>query len=340
MHRTHGMHRNWYMYRTHGGYVPYPRWVYTLPTFLNFKKMNKFDEIIEKAVKLENDLYVKVHGERFFKIKRRCRKRIHLTCRKDSQCTYSIRYYIEHEMVILKELKLTHSCSVQSLSKRSKNDTILYVTSRNFWKDYPTSQDYFAHSSHDNAGPRNALSSPVLYSSNVIDCAVCHRFFTSPTAQYVIVHKSEDGSSDAVRGYTSCQAVALLHPQFLTFLPSQDGARRTVVLLSETAIRTRGYPAALTEVAATYQVTLTGPSPRLQLSAAAASGPLVYRSMESQCREETLIEKLNALFVLFRGEWPPSCGLSPTTFHCFSNFFSVRLISWSRSRVLIWFAST
>jgi len=175
------------MHRTHGGYAPYPRWVCTVPTvgmdgggthvgyvrwvctvptISNFKKMNKFDEIIEKAVQLENDLYVKVHGERFFKIKRRCRKRIHLTCRKDSQCTYSIRYNIEHEMVILKELKLTHSCSVQSLSKRSKNDTIKYVTSRNFWKDFPTSQDYFAHSSHDNAGPRNALSSSVLYSSN------------------------------------------------------------------------------------------------------------------------------------------------------------------------------
>ena len=61
-----------------------------------------------------------------------------------------------------------------------------------------------------------------------------------PTAQYIIVHKSDDGSSDAVRGYTSCHVVALLHPKFLTFLPSSVGARRSVVLLSETAIRTRG----------------------------------------------------------------------------------------------------
>ena len=36
-----------------------------------------------------------------------------------------------------------------------------------------------------------------------------------PTAQYIIVHKSDDGLSDAVRGYASCHAVALLHPKFL-----------------------------------------------------------------------------------------------------------------------------
>ena len=51
-----------------------------------------------------------------------------------------------------------------------------------------------------------------------------------------------------------------------------------------------------------YQVTLAGPSSRLQLAAAAVPGPLVYRSMESQRKEETLIAKLNALFVLFRGD--------------------------------------
>ena len=97
--------------------------------------------------------------------------------------------------------------------------------------------------------------------------------------------------------------MALLHPKFLTFLPSPDGAHRSVVLLSETAIRTRGYPSVLAEVATTHQVTLAGPSSRLQLAAAAVPGPLVYRSMESQRKEETfLMEKLNALFVLFRGD--------------------------------------
>ena len=123
-----------------------------------------------------------------------------------------------------------------------------------------------------------------------------------PTAQYIIVHKSDDGSSDAVRGYASCHAAMLLHPKFLTFLLAPDGARRSVVVLSETAIRTRGYPSILAEVATMYQVILVGPSSRLQLTAAAAPGPLVYRSMESQRKEETLIEKLNALFVLFRGD--------------------------------------
>jgi hypothetical protein len=123
-----------------------------------------------------------------------------------------------------------------------------------------------------------------------------------PTAQYIIVRKSDDGSSDAVRGYASCHAVTLLHPNFLTFLFASDGARRSVVVLSETAIRTRGYPSILAEVATMYQFTLAGPSSRLQLAAAAVPGPLVYRSMESQRKEETLIEKLNALFVLFRGD--------------------------------------
>jgi hypothetical protein len=35
-----------------------------------------------------------------------------------------------------------------------------------------------------------------------------------------------------------------------------------------------------------YQVTLAGPLSRLQLAAAAVPGPLVYRSMESQRKED------------------------------------------------------
>ena len=57
-----------------------------------------------------------------------------------------------------------------------------------------------------------------------------------PTAQYIIVLKSDDVSSDAVRGYASCHAVALL-----SFLFAPDGARRSVVALSETAIRTKSF---------------------------------------------------------------------------------------------------
>jgi hypothetical protein len=146
-------------------------------------------KLLQAAEKLENDLYLKEKDERFFKINRRCKKRLHLTCRQESNCTYSIRCNIGclNERVVLKELKQIHSCSVQSLSKRSKVDTVLYVTSRNFWKDFPTSQDYLqavrmsiksvaavgpaavngdAHSSFDNEGPNNALSSPVVYSSD------------------------------------------------------------------------------------------------------------------------------------------------------------------------------
>jgi hypothetical protein len=151
--------------------------------------MKIFDEIITAAEKLENDLYLKEKDDRFFKINRRCKKRLHLTCRQESNCIYSIRCNIGclNERVVLKELKQIHSCSVQSLSKRSKVDTVLYVTSRNFWKDFPTSQNYLprgqnvrksvvavgpaavngdAHSSFDNEGPNNALSSPVVYSSD------------------------------------------------------------------------------------------------------------------------------------------------------------------------------
>jgi hypothetical protein len=150
--------------------------------------MKIFDEIITAAEKLENDLYLKEKDDRFFKINRRCKKRLHLTCRQESNCIYSIRCNIGclNERVVLKELKQIHSCSVQSLSKRSKVDTVLYVTSRNFWKDFPTSQDYLAtknviksvaavgpaavnldaHSSFDNEGQNNALSSSVSKSSD------------------------------------------------------------------------------------------------------------------------------------------------------------------------------
>ena len=44
------------------------------------------------------------------------------------------------------------------------------------------------------------------------------------TAQYIIIHKSDDGSSDVVRGYASCHVMTLLDPKFLTFLLAPDGA--------------------------------------------------------------------------------------------------------------------
>ena len=62
-----------------------------------------------------------------------------------------------------------------------------------------------------------------------------------PVAQYIIVNKAEDGSTDAVRGYTSCPAVAHFHPKLLTFVPIPGGVRQSVVLLSETPIRTRAW---------------------------------------------------------------------------------------------------
>ena len=117
-----------------------------------------------------------------------------------------------------------------------------------------------------------------------------------PTAQYIIFYKSDDGSSDAVRGYASCHAVALLHPKFLTFLPA---ARPRWCAPIRCRTQRDGNPSVLAEMVTMYQVTLASPSSRLQLAAVAVPGPLVYRPMESQHKEETLMEKLNALFVLF-----------------------------------------
>ena len=202
--------------------------------------MKIFDEIIQEAEKLENDLYFKIKGERFFKINRRCRDRLHLTCRQESSCTYSIRCNIGclNERVVLKELKQIHSCSVQSLSKRSKVDTVLYVTSRNFWKDFPTSQDYLAtknviksvaavgpaavnldaHSSFDNEGQNNALSSSVSKSSDD----------TSSSRFRKDINSLQSNDSSPTDDY--------VYPSSQDYLPRGQNVRKSVVAVGPAAV--------------------------------------------------------------------------------------------------------
>ena len=125
-------------------------------------------------------------------------------------------------MVILKELKLTHSCSVQSLSKRSKNDTVLYVTSRNFWKNFPTNQDYIATKkvikSVAAVGPAavdgDALSSPVVYSSDFTSSSQSRKDIdslqsndSSPTDDYVF-----PSSQDYLATQNVIKSVAAVEP--------------------------------------------------------------------------------------------------------------------------------
>ena len=76
-----------------------------------------------------------------------------------------------------------------------------------------------------------------------------------PIALYFVVHKLDDGSSDAIRGFVSCPAVATTHPKHITFMPhSVAGTRQSVIILSATAIRTRGYPPSLAAMAKLYLI--------------------------------------------------------------------------------------
>ena len=52
-----------------------------------------FDNIISNALKHENDLYLKKYSNSLFRISKRDKSRLELTCRYDKTCKYLIRCY-------------------------------------------------------------------------------------------------------------------------------------------------------------------------------------------------------------------------------------------------------
>ena len=94
-----------------------------------------FDEVICNARIRENQLYFMVFGEKNFKVNRRSKDRLHLTCsRKETpSCIFSIRCSMStNGNVMMRELKQTHSCSLKLRSKLSERETAQLISSTRF----------------------------------------------------------------------------------------------------------------------------------------------------------------------------------------------------------------
>ena len=78
-----------------------------------------FDEVISNALLNENNMYSKKFSESWFRVNRRDSLRLHLTCRNDKKCEFSIRCVKSRSTASVKVLKQmnTHTCSLQEFKK-------------------------------------------------------------------------------------------------------------------------------------------------------------------------------------------------------------------------------
>ena len=82
---------------------------------INKAKRFDFDNIISNAKLSENRMYNIEYGQSFFKVKRRDCKRLHLICKKDKGCNFSIVYGVTK----CKTMTELHTCSVSNLLKKN-----------------------------------------------------------------------------------------------------------------------------------------------------------------------------------------------------------------------------
>ena len=93
-----------------------------------------FDNIISNALKHENNLYFKKYSDPWFRIYRRDKLRLELTCRCDKTCKYLIRCYKSAGIVTFRKKYQLHTCSKKDSIKptpAAKVDleySILYYT--------------------------------------------------------------------------------------------------------------------------------------------------------------------------------------------------------------------
>ena len=135
-----------------------------------------------------------------------------------------------------------------------------------------------------------------------------------PVVIYLVVHKLQDGSVDATRAYVENAALAASHPQWITFLPEVEEAtnlQNSVIILNQSTINMRAFPASLGTVAVEHQVKLLGPVTRAlitripavsQESFPSQAGSMLYDTTDSHLKRETREEKLVPFFVAMRGD--------------------------------------
>lgn len=97
---------------------------------INKARRSDFDNIISNAKLSENRMYNIEYGQSFFKVKRRDCKRLHLICKKDKGCNFSIVYGVT-KCITMTEL---HTCSVSNLLKKNVPSGISNITSEDISK--------------------------------------------------------------------------------------------------------------------------------------------------------------------------------------------------------------
>ena len=77
----------------------------------------EFDNVISNAKKFENDLYNKKYSESLFRVNRRDKSRLVLTCRYDKTCQFMIRCNKSSGIVKFLVKRQSHTCSIKDSIK-------------------------------------------------------------------------------------------------------------------------------------------------------------------------------------------------------------------------------
>jgi hypothetical protein len=77
----------------------------------------EFDNVISNALKFENDLYNKKYGNSLFRVNRRDKSRLELTCRYDKTCQFMIRCNKSSGIVKFLVKRQSHTCSIKDSIK-------------------------------------------------------------------------------------------------------------------------------------------------------------------------------------------------------------------------------
>ena len=78
----------------------------------------EFDNVISNALKFENDLYNKKYSESLFRVNRRDKSRLVLTCRYDDKtCQFTIRCNKSSGIVKFLVKRQSHTCTIKDSIK-------------------------------------------------------------------------------------------------------------------------------------------------------------------------------------------------------------------------------
>ena len=172
-----------------------------------------FDEVICNARIRENQLYFMVFGEKNFKVNRRSKDRLHLTCsRKETpSCIFSIRCSMStNGNVMMRELKQTHSCSLKLRSKLSERETAQLISSTRFCQLSNSNYQYAfpTEIKYDSPIETNEIKISSAYRDDNLGRSASSSNFVYPTqenlsSQYIITSAARSNNGNTSRSASS-----------------------------------------------------------------------------------------------------------------------------------------